>query len=171
MTRKIGCSQVIFGNGLSTHKNGLCASHLRNAFLARLAASRRRPVARGGATRSAAGSDGRRPGRHPKPLGGAQPAAAPMASRCGAAALRRRFMTRDCSWESNGRIFQTSHFVVVAGKSFFYGTLFITHFCLPPNYSAYRQIIHENFIKIDQPIVYWHQPGNFRVTAKSPAPR
>ena len=108
-TRKTWCSQVIFGNGLPTHKNGLCASHLRKAFLARLAASRRRPVARGGATRSAAGSDGRRPGRHPKPLGGAQPAAAPMASRCGAAALRRRFTTRDCRWESNGRIFQTGH--------------------------------------------------------------
>ena len=112
-TRKTWCSQVIFGNGLPTHKNGLCASHLRKAFLARLAASRRRPVARGGVRlgarpdamaviRAAVRSHWGAPHR-------AQPAAAPMASRCGAAALRRRFTTRDCRWESNGRIFQTGH--------------------------------------------------------------
>ena len=79
-----------FGNDLSTHKNNLCTSHLRKAFLARLVASRRRPVARGGATRSATGSDGRRPGLRPKPLGGASRTAGRGSGvalrRCGAAA-------------------------------------------------------------------------------------
>ena len=56
----------------------------------------------------------------------AQPAAAPMASRCGAAALRRRFMTRDCSWESNGRIFQTSHIFDLPTQIFLVCTLLPT---------------------------------------------
>ena len=69
----------------------------------------------------------------------AQPAAAPMAPRCGAAALRRRFMTRDCSWESNGRIFQTSQ-LFLAGKSFFCVGKFIFLTCLHGFFSCAQAI-------------------------------